>query len=76
MRLRVPPEKQRVTLYLTKSQYEWAKELVSRMPGASVSGLVDGLLDAALDAIGALLDAAASGDKDAQAEAFSALLAH
>lgn len=67
-------DKQRVTLYLTKSKYERAKALVARMPGSSVSALVDDLLDEVVDAVGALLNAAAAGDKDAQAEAFAMLL--
>lgn len=68
-------EKQRVTLYLNQDTYSKAKALVKRLPGLTVSALVEDLLSDAVTSVSALLDRAESGDKSAQASVFDLVMA-
>lgn len=64
-------DKQRVTLYLTKSKYQRLKLAAARIPGASVSALVDDLMVEPVEYLLALLDEADDGNRDARALVFS-----
>lgn len=69
------PDKVRANLYLDRDVYERAQHLAERLPGLSVSEMVTDLLKSAIEPLEQLLKMAESGDKDAQAEMMSRLLA-
>lgn len=69
------PDKVRANLYLDRDVYERAQDLVERLPGLSVSEMVSDLLKSAIEPLEQLLEMAESGNKDAQAEMMSRLLA-
>ena len=67
----MPTDKQRVTLYLNKSKYERMKAVAARIPGASVSALVEDLMMEPVQYLEDLLDLADEGNRDARAEVFA-----
>lgn len=68
-------EKQKVTLYLNSANYVRLRKLVDSVPGMSVSGVVDELIEDFIPPVEELLAMARSGDTAAQAEMMSRLLA-
>lgn len=68
--------KMRVNLYLDEDIYRKAKSLVEQVPGSSVSGLVDEVLEGAIPMLEQTLEAAKAGDTEAQAKMMSHLFAN
>lgn len=71
----IMPKKKRVNLYLTAELHDRLIALSESVPGMTASGIVDDLLEEFLPVVEALANAAKSGDRDAQAQMMSSLLA-
>ena len=71
----VMARKNRVTLYLRPEVHERLRRIVDQIPGMSHSMVVEELLLDFLPVMEDLLEAAKSGDRDAQAEIMKKLLA-